>query len=418
MIRKIKKLLFSDLPQEVHVYPVIKFLCSLSGGLILPLLIIYYRVLGLTLLQIGIVSMIFELSMAIFEIPTGFIADKFGRRKSIIASLSFFVLTGFIYLLAKDLKLILVAVILRGIGYTLMSGAFEAWAYDKLKHLGKEQHSQDMFVISSRLRRLAIVIGSLAGSALGLQKIKTVWFIFIFINVISLLIVLMSMKESYIKKLNKQTHKHSLNTIVNSNINNAVILVVLMFLIAAIYEFALSPISEYWSVFLIENKHLSENYLGSIIVISNILIVFALKPVHKIIKIIDNSLTSLVILHLFIIISIVSLAITNSVLFAVISYICYTFFVGVSEPLTRDYLNCLISSEYRATLLSIYAMAGSIGEVISAVAVGLIAELYGIRIAFITSSVAISLVVILFFVMKAKSKNNGVQKIQLTNHEI
>ena len=411
---KIKKLLFADIPKQIRVYPIIKFLCSLSGGLILPLLVIYYRKIGFSLLQIGLISMVFELSMGLFEIPTGFVADKYGRKKSVTYSLICFSITGFIYFIAEDIKIVILAVVCRGIGYTLMSGAFEAWAFDKLKSLNQESSSRQMFVITSRLRRLGVIIGSLLGSTLGLKNIKVVWLAFIFINVISLAIVLMSMKETVINKT-VCVKQSKISKAINTKLINAKYLVLSLFLIAAIYEFALSPISEYWSVYFTEDIGMSGRYLGAIIVISNLLVVVGLRPTHRLINKINNSLTSLIILHCLIIVNIIGFTISKNLSLAILFYLGYSFFVGVAEPLSRDYLNQHISSKYRATLLSLYAMAGSLGEIISGAAVGIIAELWGVRISFLTSAFAVVIIISLYKAMLNSSKKINKQTVDKLN---
>lgn len=71
------------------------------------------------------------LSETLFEVPTGFIADRFGRTLSAAAS---FALRGVGYLviaLANSVPVFILGWVLVGLGSTLLSGALEAWAVDR-----------------------------------------------------------------------------------------------------------------------------------------------------------------------------------------------------------------------------------------------------------------------------------------------
>ena len=89
-------------------------------------------VAGLTPLQLVLVGTTLELSVFIFEIPTGVVADVYSRRLSIIIGMF---LIGLGFLVEGTFPIfwaILLAQVLWGVGYTFTSGATEAWITDEI----------------------------------------------------------------------------------------------------------------------------------------------------------------------------------------------------------------------------------------------------------------------------------------------
>jgi DHA3 family tetracycline resistance protein-like MFS transporter len=93
-----------------------------------------YRIqtVGLNPLQLVLVGTALELAVLIFEVPTGVLADTYGRRRSVI--LGFLLIgTGFSFEGAlPTFAAVLAAQLIWGAGYTFVSGALQAWIADEL----------------------------------------------------------------------------------------------------------------------------------------------------------------------------------------------------------------------------------------------------------------------------------------------
>ncbi len=87
----------------------------------------YLMLSGLSLAQIATLNMFLSLSVLIFEIPTGFVSDIFGKKKSVLLSCIFFSTHYFLYLYAPNMILLIIAQIFMGIGLSFSSGSFEGW---------------------------------------------------------------------------------------------------------------------------------------------------------------------------------------------------------------------------------------------------------------------------------------------------
>lgn len=90
-------------------------------------------------LQLVLVGTIMELSILLFEMPTGLVADFFGRKKSLVVGT--FIL-GAAHLLEgsfPEFWAIAIGAILWGLGWTFISGTEEAWISDELESKELEQ---------------------------------------------------------------------------------------------------------------------------------------------------------------------------------------------------------------------------------------------------------------------------------------
>ncbi|PLT30622.1 MFS transporter [Peribacillus deserti] len=89
------------------------------------------QVVGLNAFQLVLVGTILELTVFLFEIPTGLIADYKGRKFSIVLGYFLIGIGFFIEGLFPLFTTVLISQIVWGIGYTCISGALQAWISDE-----------------------------------------------------------------------------------------------------------------------------------------------------------------------------------------------------------------------------------------------------------------------------------------------
>lgn len=94
---------------------------------------------GFSLPQIGLAEGVFHLSSLLFEIPSGVIADVFGRKKSMVLSQCMFLLSALLMAFSEGLLGVCVSLVAHAWGYNFSSGTREALAYDSLKKAGQEE---------------------------------------------------------------------------------------------------------------------------------------------------------------------------------------------------------------------------------------------------------------------------------------
>ena len=156
--------------RNIRVYYL--FMGSTGFMIFLPVWIIYLMDgRGLSLTEVGVIESFFWLTVIIAEVPTGAIADRFGRRISLALGAIMFAISTVIFAVADGFSLLLGSYLVMGIGMTLYSGAGDALLYDTLRVLGRtreyEHHAGRAHGLFFAAMVLATAIGGPAAYLLG-----------------------------------------------------------------------------------------------------------------------------------------------------------------------------------------------------------------------------------------------------------
>ncbi len=130
----------------------------------LPIWIIYLiNGRGLTLTQVGVFEAVFWITIIVAEVPTGAIADRFGRRVSLATGAFLFAAATVIFAMADSFAILLGSYLVLGIAMTLYSGAGDALLYDTLRVLGRtrefERHAGRAHGLFWAMMVLATAVG-------------------------------------------------------------------------------------------------------------------------------------------------------------------------------------------------------------------------------------------------------------------
>jgi MFS family permease len=108
--------------------------CAIGGAAWVALL----AARGFSTVEIGLLESIFHITSMTCEIPSGVIADMFGRRKTMVASRVMVIISSLLMIISRDFFTIAIAIAVNALSYNLSSGTREALAYDSLKEAGLE----------------------------------------------------------------------------------------------------------------------------------------------------------------------------------------------------------------------------------------------------------------------------------------
>jgi MFS family permease len=150
-----------------RVYYLVAGSYAFAGFFIAPIYPLYLLSRGLDLFQINVVLAVYLLSVFLFEVPTGAIADLFGRKVSFLLSCVVRLCAYSLYTLADTFSECLVAEVIDAIGTTLASGALEAWAVDAVRAEGDERPTDGMFARTQVISRTMMVGGGVAAGYLA-----------------------------------------------------------------------------------------------------------------------------------------------------------------------------------------------------------------------------------------------------------
>lgn len=102
-------------------------------NLVMPVIVLFYQDNGMDMQQIFMLKAIYSLAIVAMEIPSGWMADAWGRKKTLILG-SILGSAGFlIYSFSYGFWAFVLAEIILGIGHSFVSGADSAMLYDTLK---------------------------------------------------------------------------------------------------------------------------------------------------------------------------------------------------------------------------------------------------------------------------------------------
>jgi len=126
----------------------VKFLTSLY--FYIPYMTLYFLGLGFNYIQINSIWGIIVFTMFLAEVPTGILADRWGRRRAIQAAIFLQFIGELLFLFITNYWLLVVDAVIAGVGFAFGSGALEALIYDQLKTENREgQMSKAMGQVNS-----------------------------------------------------------------------------------------------------------------------------------------------------------------------------------------------------------------------------------------------------------------------------
>ncbi len=126
---------------------------------------------GLSNFEAFAANAFFTVGMVIFEVPTGVVADGWGRRVSFLLGTVTLAGSTFLYYLlwqfSAPFPLWAVVSVMLGLGFTFFSGAVEAWLVDALRYSGYEGGLEGVFGRGQMVSGVAMLTGSVAGGVIA-----------------------------------------------------------------------------------------------------------------------------------------------------------------------------------------------------------------------------------------------------------
>jgi len=161
----------SDVQQEAQriqrVYLGLMLLNTLAASLIWGINTLFLLDAGLSNTEAFAANAFFTAGMVLFEVPTGIVADTWGRRPSYLLGSLTLAVTTLLYLAAwqahSPFWVWAVTSLLLGLGFTFFSGATEAWLVDALTFTGFKGTLESVFAKGQVVGGIAMLAGSVGG---------------------------------------------------------------------------------------------------------------------------------------------------------------------------------------------------------------------------------------------------------------
>jgi len=316
--------------------------------LFMPIVVPFYQSNGLEMRDVFTLQAIYSVAIVMLEIPSGYLADVLGRRKTLIIGTILGTVGFGIYSFSYGFWGFLMAEMILGFGQSLISGADSAMLYDSLMASGKKEHyikfEGRMVSVGNFAETIAGILGGLlAEYALRAPYIGQTFIAFIGVPAAFLLVEparhkqLVKAKFSDILKIVKYSlvdHKELKWNIYFSSIIGASTLTMAWF------------VQPYFSVVGIPLALYGVLWAGL-----NLLVGLSAIYAHRVEQYVGQIKTMFFIL-LFLPIGYVALSQIHVV--AGLGVLVVFYIVrGIATPVLKDYINRLADSNVRATVLSV-----------------------------------------------------------------
>ncbi len=370
--------------------------------------IIYMRDIGLSLTQIGFLTSALALPFILFEIPTGAIADIFGRKFSTVLGIFLSGIVMISIMFFTNFYILLMIFFVWGAVGTLKSGAGEAWIVDLLKHEKRKELIHEYYVKIPSFYSIALLLSGIIGAFLVKKfGLGIIWPISGISVIFTSIFFLFGEEHFTRKKQHIKEHTHDLISHIKESLNYCMKNRNLLLMISAglfgglIINFSMDLT---WYPFLqgLGFKNYWFGYLFSATCLVGIFVPYMIKPlVNRVGKYKDYLviISSLMFILLFIVGFINSLFLSLAIFILYIS--AYDFFRPARNVLVQKF----IPSKKRATILSIESMALSVVMIIGAPLAGFFADKIGPQNTIFMSSFILIPMIILY----SKIKENKIK---------
>lgn len=366
------------LKRNISVSYVYNFLLQLN--ITSAIWVLYLSFKGMSLIEIGILESIYHITGVLFELPTGAIADLYGKKFSVVTGRIVSVISCILMITSNSFWGFGLAFVLSAASMNLNSGAGEALVYDSLKSLGEEEKYKKIWGNLAFLMSLGQGMAVLLGGVLA--DIKFLYaYIFGAIIQVAALIAAYNFNEPPINK--DYEEKQQDNQILSQLITSVKVLktrkVVLYLILFSSLIGSLQTTVFFYSQQYFSDMSYSKTAIAIICALSSLIEAISSKYAYKLENLLKlkGTLIGVSLINIF---SLIGLAFIKDL--SVVFFLLTSITGGLAFTIFSDYINSRIPSEYRATILSFDSLCFSAFMIGVFPIFGILAEKNGFSITF------------------------------------
>ncbi len=372
-----------------------------SGMFSIAIIVLFFKQHGLSMKEITLLQSLFALAVIVIEVPTGYFADTYGRKKSIIIGGCFSAVGYLVYSLSSTFFGFLGGEILLAFGYCFTSGADSAMIYD---HTDKERGSRTAIKAEGNGGSASMfseaVTSFVGGSLLALVSLR---FPIYFDVLLALTVIPVAMSLHEIKKPQQQNRESSIVTMFKLMKYSLHDHVEIKWLIIYSAIVSTSTLTMVWFIQVYWMEAKIPQYMFGALWAAFMFIGgwFSLKA-HSIEEYLGRkaSLIALIILPVLAYVLLSFHIAPAAIVFIALFYVTR----GINNPIIKSYINGLVSSEQRATIMSVQSLMARLIFAIIGPIMGWVHDAYSLQTTFVACAALFSLMglVALLFLHKNK----------------
>ena len=378
-----------------------------------PFLLLIFLGWGLDFFTIGLLMTIREVFTYLFEIPSGIIADSYGKKNELLLCFVFYIISFLFYFFGPNIGMLVIASMFYGLGEAFRSGTHKAM---EMEWMEREEIIKFKSLIYGKTRSWSLYGSALnsVGAILLVLFIPADHWIFIFAIIpFAIDFVLIASYPSYMNE-KREGSQQKWTKEFRENIKNLSILVKSKrlrqgILTSSTYDAVFKTLKDYIQpimkgligVLIIDfalqqyDADLVVKFaLGIIYAIFYLLSSFASQNAYRVEKLVKNQKKALDILFdvFAILLLLESIFIWVEVpLIIVILYLLIYMIYNIRRPMVVGYIGELSPKSQRATVLSVESQMKSIFVFIFAPVFGLIADYFSIAAMFIVIAIIVAI---------------------------
>jgi MFS family permease len=392
-----------EIAKEIRFYYFYHFFSNLDFAR--GIFAIYLVSKGLTGAQIGTIQSILFLSSMFFELPTGFVADRYSKKLSIALGLGICALTPILILYSTSFVHFALCFVILGIGYSLTSGADTAILYDRLKEFGDEWILKYKMIIgrSRSFRYTALAIAVSCGGLLQALGWEYVFFSAAIGCLIAGAAILFVHEPTTVQSHTSEDKKtiipwHELMELMRSHSGRSLFFLMLSI---AFIQAATTPLFIYAQL-MFKDFAFNNQTIGIIIALG--LIVSSISYAHAYKIKIKNEIVFLVIIGAVIFCTLISFLLVSKGKILIVLYLLGQATPPVLAVHLSSVLNAEIPSEIRATCLSVQSLIQALVLSFANVVFGTLTDTFHVKFALGCLGV-MPIISIFMFYIYGKMKN-------------
>ena len=369
-------------------------------GFFTPIMQLFYLDNNLTITKIAFLGVAWSIVRIILEVPSGMLADKWGRKKVFAISSLFAVFQIIMIIYASNYWHFIIASILSAVSYSFLSGTNTAIFYDTLKQLKKENEFEKLWARQEIFIQIPLIIAFISSGFLYKFSPLLPFQLSLVFLIGSLLVVLTFKEPEYykpIEEVNVFTHfKQSMKFILDNSFLRAILIFSVIFSIG-------SDLSYGYGQIYLKQLALPVVLFGIAYTFKSIFCTIFANVAPLIRKKIDYSgifaLQMILITILF-----YFMVLTNNYLVGAICFVLIAIPHGMFTVSKTSYIHRHIQSHHRATIDSMFSFVIALSILILEPITGYLADLYTIKFPFLLIAILLTIYSIYYLI-------NGRKKI-------
>jgi len=380
----------------VYTYVVLTLLSTFASSFIWGINTLFLLNAGLTITQAFTANAFFTGGQVIFEIPTGVVADTRGRRLSYLLGAATLFVSTLAYLWLWEIKgpfwaWAIVSIVL-GLGFTFFSGATEAWLVDGLKASGFEGDLDNVFAKGSIATGFAMLTGTLAGGFVAqFTNLGVPYLLRAGALAMTFVLAFFFMRDEGFKQKKRTSLIKEMSSVFADAIEFGMRKAPVRWMMfsgifgggVSIYAFyAMQPylLNLYGSNAGYGIAGIAASIVAGAQIVGGVLVPYAGRIFAK-------RTTFFFIATVISVAALAAIAIFNNFYLVLAVFAVWSLIFAATTPIRQSYLNELLPSQQRATILSTDNMLASAGGVFAQPILGKTADIYGYPASYVGSAI-------------------------------